>query len=114
MLVVYEVRQLLWIRFLQHVEAHRVASQRFAGGPDAEGKGWVPNITQKGLGDWSSKDIAYFLETGQTPDGDNAGGLMAKVIKNTSQLSEQDRDAIAEYVKSLPPVQGPKRPPKKK
>ena len=26
-----------------------VASQRFAGGPDPEGEGWVPNITQKGL-----------------------------------------------------------------
>jgi len=91
-----------------------IASQRFAGGPDPEGEGWVQNITQKGLGDWDVKDIAYFLETGQTPDGDSAGGSMVRVIKNTSQLSEQDRDAIAEYVKSLPPVQGPKRPPKKK
>jgi mono/diheme cytochrome c family protein len=91
-----------------------IASQRFAGGPDPEGEGWVQNITQKGLGDWNVKDIAYFLETGQTPDGDSAGGSMVRVIKNTSQLSDQDRDAIAEYVKSLPPVVGPKRPPKKK
>ncbi len=43
-----------------------VAAQRFAGGPNPEGEGWVPNITQKGLGDWSEKDIAYFLETGET------------------------------------------------
>jgi mono/diheme cytochrome c family protein len=91
-----------------------VASQRFAGGPDPEGEGWVPNITRKGIGDWSAKDIAYFLETGQTPDNDNAGGAMARVIKNTSQLSAQDRDAIAEYIKSLPPVEGPPKPPKKK
>ena len=41
-----------------------IAAQRFAGGPNPEGEGWVPNITQKGLGDWSEKDIAYFLETG--------------------------------------------------
>ena len=27
-----------------------VAAQRFAGGPNPEGEGWVPNITQKGLG----------------------------------------------------------------
>jgi mono/diheme cytochrome c family protein len=74
----------------------------------------VPNITQKGIGDWSAKDISYFLETGQTPDNDNAGGAMARVIKNTSQLSAQDRDAIAEYIKSLPPVEGPPKPPKKK
>ncbi|MFX4887675.1 cytochrome c, partial [Acinetobacter baumannii] len=25
-----------------------IAAQRFAGGPNPEGEGWVPNITQKG------------------------------------------------------------------
>src|ERR1700738_3993210 len=90
-----------------------IAAQRFAGGPNPEGEGWVPNITQKGLRDWSGKDIAYFLETGQTPDGDTAGGSMARVIKNTSQLPPEDRAAIAEYLKSLPPVEGPSPPPRK-
>ena len=90
-----------------------IASQRFAGGPNPEGEGWVPNITEKGLSDWSEKDIAYFLESGQTPDGDSAGGSMARVIKNTSQLPAPDRDAIAAYIKSLPPVEGPPRPKKK-
>src|ERR1700761_1080925 len=87
-----------------------VAAQRFAGGPNPEGEGWIPNITQKGIGEWSAKDIAYFLEPGQTPDGDSAGGSMVRVIKNTSQLSAWERDAIADYVKSLPPVDGPPRP----
>ena len=87
-----------------------ITSQRFAGGPNPEGEGWVPNITQKGLDDWSEKDIAYFLETGATPDGDSAGGSMVRVIKNTSQLSPEDRAAIAQYLKSLPPVDGPPRP----
>jgi mono/diheme cytochrome c family protein len=87
-----------------------VAAQRFAGGPNPEGEGWVPNITQKGIGEWSEKDIAYFLETGATPDGDSAGGSMVRVIKNTSQLPPEDRAAIAEYLKSLPPVDGPPRP----
>jgi mono/diheme cytochrome c family protein len=90
-----------------------VAAQRLAGGPDPEGKGFVPNITQKGLGEWSEKDIAYLLESGQTPDGDSVGGSMSAVIRNTSQLSEDDRDAIANYIKSLPPVEGPPRPKKK-
>jgi mono/diheme cytochrome c family protein len=90
-----------------------VKSQRFAGGPDPEAPGWVPNITQKGIGDWSAKDIAGFLENGVAPDGDSAGGSMVRVIKNTSQLKQADRDAIADYVKSLPPVEGPP-PPKKK
>ncbi len=89
-----------------------VAAQRFAGGPDLEGKGWVPNITKKGLAEWSDKDIVYFLQTGQTPDGDTIGGSMGNVIRNTSQLSDGDRAAIAEYLKSLPPVDGPPRPKK--
>src|SRR5436305_12657285 len=89
-----------------------VAAQRFTGGPNPEGEGWVPNITQKGLGDWSEKDIAYFLETGELPEGDSAGGSMARVIKNTSQLSSQDRAGMAEYLKSLPPIDGPARPSK--
>jgi mono/diheme cytochrome c family protein len=90
-----------------------IASQRFAGGPDPEGEGFVPNITQKGISDWSNKDIAYFLESGQTPDGDSAGGSMVRVIRNTSKLPEQDRNAIADYIKSLPPVEGPPKPKKK-
>ena len=90
-----------------------IASQRFAGGPEPEGDGWVPNITQKGIGSWSEKDIAYLLETGDTPDGDSVGASMAPVVKNTSRLSAQDRAAIATYVKSLPAVEGPTPPPKK-
>jgi mono/diheme cytochrome c family protein len=90
-----------------------ITSQRFAGGPNPEGEGWVPNITPKGIGEWSQKDIADFLENGVTPDGDTAGSSMVRVIKNTSQLSAADRSAIAEYLKSLPPVEGPPRPKKK-
>jgi mono/diheme cytochrome c family protein len=85
-----------------------IAAQRFAGGPNPEGKGWIPNITQKDLGDWSAKDIAYLLETGQTPDGDSIGGAMTEVVRHTSQLAPEDRAAIAAYIKSLPPVEGPK------
>ena len=89
-----------------------VEAQRFAGGPNPEGEGWVPNITQKRMSDWSAKDFAYFLESGSTPEGDTAGGSMARVIRNTSQLSPEDRAAMAEYLKSLPPVEGPPRPKK--
>jgi mono/diheme cytochrome c family protein len=87
-----------------------VQSQRFAGGPDPEGEGFVPNITQKGLGDWSEKDIATMLATGDLPDGDRVGGSMVKVVRNMAQLSPEDRAAIATYIKSLPPVDGPQRP----
>ncbi len=89
-----------------------VAAKHFAGGPDPDGKGWVPNITQKGLSDWSEKDIAYLLESGQTSDGDSVGGSMVAVVKNTSQLNEADRAAIATYIKALPPADGPPKPKK--
>jgi mono/diheme cytochrome c family protein len=88
-------------------------AQRFAGGPNPEGEGWVPNITQKGLKDWSAKDIGYFLGTGETPEGDTTGGSMVAVIRNTSQLTPEDRAAMAVYLKSLPAVDGPPRPPRK-
>ena len=90
-----------------------IAKQRFAGGPNPEGEGWVPNITQAALKDYSDKDIAYLLETGNTPEGDSVGGAMAPVIRNTSQLTPEDRAAMAVYIKSLPPVEGPKKPEKK-
>lgn len=90
-----------------------ISTQRFAGGPNPEGEGWVPNITQKRLGEWSVKDIAYFLKNGELPDGDSVGGAMTRVIKNTSQLPDEDIAAMAEYLKSLPPVDGPPRPKRK-
>ena len=84
-----------------------IESRRFAGGPSPEGgAGRVPNITPhaEGLGRWSVEDIEEFLKTGFTPDFDSAGGSMAEVIKNTTQLSDDDRKAIATYLKALPPL----------
>jgi mono/diheme cytochrome c family protein len=84
------------------------ADRRFAGGADAEGKGWVPNITPHadGIPNYTAKDIAYLLETGFTPDFDAVGSSMADVVRNTSKLSAGDREAIAAYIKSLPPRPG--------
>ncbi|MFY9758963.1 MAG: alkylated DNA repair protein, partial [Xanthobacteraceae bacterium] len=36
------------------------------------------------------------------------------VIRNTSLLGAEDRAAIADYIFTLPPVQGPTPPPKKR
>jgi mono/diheme cytochrome c family protein len=86
-----------------------IAGQRFAGGPSPDGEGFVPNITQKGLS-LSQEQLVKLLETGETPDGDTVGGEMGKVVANTAKLSPEDRTAIATYIKSLPPVDGPKPP----
>jgi mono/diheme cytochrome c family protein len=88
-----------------------IAGRRFAGGPDPEGgDGWVPNITPAGIGDYSQRDIERILETGDMPNGDSVGGAMTAVVDNISKISAADRAAIALYLKSLPPVEGPKRP----
>ncbi len=83
-------------------------SRRYGGGPDPEGKGWVPNITPHadGLAKWSAKDIAYFLESGFNPDYDAAGGSMADVVLNTGKLTPEDRAAMAAYLRSLPAIPG--------
>jgi mono/diheme cytochrome c family protein len=82
--------------------------RRFAGGVDAEGKGWVRNITQHpdGIASYTEKDIAYLLETGFKPDYDAVGSSMAEVAENTAKLSAADRAAMAVYIKALPPRPG--------
>jgi mono/diheme cytochrome c family protein len=88
-----------------------IPAQRFAGGPEVEGDGdgWVPNITQKALGNWSEDEIVEVLTSGDTPD-DRVGGSMVAVVRNVSQLSAEDRRAMAVYIKSLPAVDGPSPP----
>lgn len=83
-----------------------VAGMRFAGGPDPEGKGSVPNITphETGIKDYSKEDIAGILSTGLKPDGDSVGGGMGSVSKNYANVPKADVDAMADYLKSLTPV----------
>ncbi len=83
-------------------------SRYLAGNPvGAEGKA-TPNITpdDTGIGDWSATDIVFSLESGLTPDYDSFGSGMGEVVKDaTSKLTTEDREAIAEFLTSLPPVE---------
>ena len=83
------------------------AGRWLAGAPNPDGKGRVPNITPSdgGLADWSASDIEYYLESGFTPDFDTAGGTMVAVQENMAKLSDEDRKAIAAYLKSVPAVE---------
>lgn len=76
-------------------------SQWMTGAPNPSGKGRIPAISPDKL-DWSATDIAYYLETGLTPDYDSAGGTMVSVIANMGHLTKDDRTAIALYLKALP------------
>ncbi|MBS0123008.1 cytochrome c [Thetidibacter halocola] len=71
-----------------------------AGAPNPSGRGTIPSLTPDQF-DWSATDIAYYLETGFTPDFDSVGGHMAAVVSNFSQLTAEDRAAVAAYVKAL-------------
>jgi mono/diheme cytochrome c family protein len=79
-------------------------SRWLAGGPSPDGEGTVPNITphEQGIGEWSQRDIAYYLESGFTPDFDTAGGSMVEVQENMARLGADDLAAIALYLKSIP------------
>jgi mono/diheme cytochrome c family protein len=75
---------------------------RFLGGAKL-GETAVPNITPtqlKKVGDGELKDI---LRTATTSDGDVLAESMSEVVRNTtSQLTEQDLDAMIAYLRSLP------------
>ena len=85
--------------------------RNFLGGPKMSrflagaklGETAVPNITPtrlKKLGDGELKEI---LRTAMTADGDVLAESMSEVVRNTtSQLTEQDLDAMIAYLRSLP------------
>jgi mono/diheme cytochrome c family protein len=78
--------------------------QWLAGAVNPDGEGSIPNLTPSadGLKDWSAQDIAYYLESGFTPDFDSVGGSMVEVQANMSKLPASDREAIAAYLKAIP------------
>ena len=82
-------------------------------GPIRKAKAGCPTSRKRRLKDYAVEDIVDVLATGLMPNGDTVGGPMVPVVRNTSQLSDADRKAMAVYIKSLPPVEGPKPSPTK-
>ena len=75
-----------------------------AQGPEDE---LVPNITPHkatGIGDWGRADLQNFLRFGELPDGEYAAGSMDPVIEGLRHLTPEDRDALTDYLRSLPPI----------
>lgn len=79
-------------------------SRELSGNPEGPG-GKIPDLSpanKKGVVTWSREDVLEYLSSGMTPEGDFAGGEMAEVIDHsTGILTEGDRTAIAEFVKTL-------------
>jgi len=76
-------------------------------GPEGQA---TPNLTpDKGTGlDWSEEQIVTYLQTGNRPDGDVAGGLMGEMIQGTAagykDMTKADLQAVARFLKSIPAV----------
>jgi len=70
--------------------------------------GWfAPNLTSSqrtGLGAWSEADIALYLEIGNNRFGRAVGAMQDVVRVSTSRMTDDDRTAIATYLKSLSPA----------
>ena len=68
----------------------------------------IPNITPSkntGIGEWRREQIADSLLTGIKPDEEPMEGLMAEVIEGGyKHMKREDALAIADYLKSIPPV----------
>ncbi len=83
-------------------------TMRMAGTVDGPEGDVVPNITSDvdtGIGAWSQDQLVFFLKMGTKPDYEAAEGLMAEAIEDgLSHLSGDDLNAIAYYIKSLPPI----------
>lgn len=83
-----------------------------AGTLEGPGGDPVPNITPHatGIAEWDSDDIVNVLESGMLPNFDNVQGSMAEVVDGVAggpgykDVPEVDRRAIAEYVRSVAPI----------
>jgi mono/diheme cytochrome c family protein len=67
----------------------------------------APNLRgdlRTGLGQWSQADLAEFLKTGHNRDGTAFGSMIDVVNNSTPYLSDDDINAVAVYLKSLPPT----------
>jgi mono/diheme cytochrome c family protein len=75
------------------------------------GAWYAPNITSdpvSGIGRWSKEDLAAYLRTGHLSGKAQAAGSMGEAVEHSFQhLVAADLDAIATYVKSVPPVHDP-------
>lgn len=78
-------------------------SRWLGGAPNPSGAGTIPNITPGKL-TWSEDEIVEYLTSGFTPEFDSVGGHMAHVVENMARLPEEDRRAVAAYLKKVPAV----------
>ncbi len=85
---------------------------KFAGGAS---EGWraynLSSDKESGIGTWSEEDLVRYLSTGHSMDRGSAFGPMAEAVHlSFAKMTPSDIKAIAEYVRSVPPVDSPDLP----
>jgi mono/diheme cytochrome c family protein len=77
------------------------------------GPWYAPNITSHpvaGIGGWTEAELVQYLRTGRIAGKAQAAGSMAEAITYSfSHLDDGDLNAIAHYIKTLPPVDAGER-----
>ena len=88
--------------FLMQEEASRALSGAQVG------PWYAPNITSdptSGVGSWSKEELVAFLRDGRLRGKAQAAGSMGEAVEHSFQhLTADDLDAIATYVKTVPPI----------
>ncbi|HTJ99109.1 MAG TPA: cytochrome c [Bordetella sp.] len=73
-------------------------------------EGWLAKDLRgdlnSGLGSWSKADIVAFLKSGRNAHSAAFGGMAQVVEDSTQHLTDDDLNAIAAYLKALPPADG--------
>ncbi|HET7795729.1 MAG TPA: cytochrome c, partial [Rhizobacter sp.] len=75
---------------------------------------YAPSLSdprEAGVADWPLPDIAQLLKTGVSPRASVLGPMAEVVGRSTQHLSEADLNAIAVYLKALPPSHANAAPP---
>jgi mono/diheme cytochrome c family protein len=82
-----------------------INTEAFAGGKVDDW--YAPNITsdkKEGIGSWSQQTIVAFLKNGASQGKGVAFGPMAQTVHDSlSHLTDQDLNAMAAYIKTIPP-----------
>jgi mono/diheme cytochrome c family protein len=67
----------------------------------------LTSSTEAGVADWAPEHIASLLRTGVSPRGSVLGPMAEVVLHSTQHMSDEDLNAMAVFLKSLPPSAAP-------
>lgn len=89
------------------------AALELGGGMIAAQSWYAPSLAspaEAGVADWPPDEVVQLLKTGQSKHGTVSGPMAEVVVRSTQHLSDADLQAMAAFLKSLPPSESRRRP----